>query len=290
MWYQRIEIEHEVNGQPQTPGTTGSKIPPGKRKQQEDLDGDDDPSQFCRVRLKCWKMRKPSLSGPGLKGRQRSARFEQRRQLTHRSFVAHKQDTSSDTTSDDDVWDGTGDDISDDVSDNEAIDGSNVTNDNPPTPPLFDRLFGDKGKKVEQKHAADASREHHRKNPINYYPESRGRFTKSDALLTPALSASRSRRHSPAYSSYSRRPTFDRQRPSQPPSEDFDEQFRRKYDLEPNKADPQARTARSQRADHSRKVMEDDDDDDNDNGSKGSKEEEEDYQMPNVLKHLFYVG
>ena len=106
-----------------------------------------------------------------------------------------------------------------------------------PDSPLFAKFFGDKGKKVEQKHAADASREHHRKNPIDYHPESRGRSAKDDnILLTPGSPASRSsRRHSSSYpTSYPRQPSFHRDRPSRPPSEDFDEQFRRKYDAEPD--------------------------------------------------------
>lgn len=68
MSYQRIEIEQELPKEPQTPDLTEAKIDVRKRKRQEDLHDDDDdsnddsPSQFCRVRLNCWKFQNLSFS------------------------------------------------------------------------------------------------------------------------------------------------------------------------------------------------------------------------------------
>ena len=120
MWHQRIEIEQEVNIQPQTPGMTGAKNTSGKRKRQEDSDGDDDPSQFCRVRLKCWKLHNPSLSGSGLKCPYCNAKFKSHEKLKNHLFVAHIRGNSNDTRNDDPL------------SDNEEADRSDVSDEDLP--------------------------------------------------------------------------------------------------------------------------------------------------------------
>ena len=57
MRYQRVEVEPEDVVQPQTVGTPKAKTFTKKRKRQEASDSDDEPSQFCRVRLRYRKLR-----------------------------------------------------------------------------------------------------------------------------------------------------------------------------------------------------------------------------------------
>lgn len=55
MWYERVEVNKETPPPVLHTGTTHADTPSRKRRHREDLEDEDEPRHFCRVRLISWK-------------------------------------------------------------------------------------------------------------------------------------------------------------------------------------------------------------------------------------------
>ena len=96
------------------------------------------------------------------------------------------------------------------------------------------QYFSQKDLKAKRRseYVPEASREHRRKNPTEYMPQSRGRYGKDDTVVQPASS---SRRHR---SFYPRSPSFPRDRPFHGREDSFEDHSQRFDESPPRRHDP----------------------------------------------------